>query len=340
MADEEPPRSERELDPDRCPNCNGPLRVIADIPERLCPACEIFVEFLQPLATEQPRPEEGPDAVARRLEVARLHLTFETFDEGPERGREQKDVTPEGPPGPDTPVAEAGPAPEPVPPPPSPEEPSLEPPAALLPPAKELKALPPAEVPPTPSEPEPEAAPPSEPVVPPLLPTETPAPPVPPGAPGPTVPAAPASPWVEAEPAVGEKEFGEEETVEAYECPRCQATVEPDAKKCPECGTLFGVSVPTQDVPFIVGLPPPKRTKPEHVERAPPRVAAAVAKAGTAERALRPSRADRAIFYVGAANVALGGWGLMLGSFLHDFFRVPFMGYAYDAFRSLNLIAV
>ncbi|HYR81846.1 MAG TPA: SAP domain-containing protein [Thermoplasmata archaeon] len=48
----------------------------------------------------------------------------------------------------------------------------------------------------------------------------------------------------------------------------------------------------------------------------------------------------RAAYYAGVFDVAIGGAGLILGSILHDIFRVPFFGRAYDAFGPLNLGAV
>ncbi len=52
------------------------------------------------------------------------------------------------------------------------------------------------------------------------------------------------------------------------------------------------------------------------------------------------SRLRRAAYYAGVFDVAIGGAGLILGSVLHDIFRVPFFGRAYDAFGPLNLGAV
>lgn len=50
-------------------------------------------------------------------------------------------------------------------------------------------------------------------------------------------------------------------------------------------------------------------------------------------------RLDRAVFYIGAVHVAIGGAAFLLGSLLHDMFRVPFFGDAYEAFGSLNVAA-
>ena len=50
-------------------------------------------------------------------------------------------------------------------------------------------------------------------------------------------------------------------------------------------------------------------------------------------------RLDRAVFYIGAVHVAVGGAAFLLGSLLHDMFRVPFFGDAYEAFGSLNVAA-
>ena len=53
----------------------------------------------------------------------------------------------------------------------------------------------------------------------------------------------------------------------------------------------------------------------------------------------RPRRWHRVLFYAGSVLVAFGGSGLALGSVLHDVFRVPFFGSAYDAFGNLNVSA-
>lgn len=48
-------------------------------------------------------------------------------------------------------------------------------------------------------------------------------------------------------------------------------------------------------------------------------------------------RRDRRIFYVGSILAATGGPGLILGSVLHDAFRVPILGRTYEAFGNLNV---
>lgn len=50
----------------------------------------------------------------------------------------------------------------------------------------------------------------------------------------------------------------------------------------------------------------------------------------------QPRGWHRILFYAGSLLVAIGGSGLALGSVLHDFFRVPWFGGAYDAFGNLN----
>gem|GEM_PF-4249472 len=58
-----------------------------------------------------------------------------------------------------------------------------------------------------------------------------------------------------------------------------------------------------------------------------------VAAAGT------PRRWHRVVFHLGAVLVVLGGSGLALGSLLHDVFRVPVVGTAYEAFGPVNVAA-
>ena len=45
------------------------------------------------------------------------------------------------------------------------------------------------------------------------------------------------------------------------------------------------------------------------------------------------------ILVPGIVLAALGGPGLVLGSFLHDFLRVPWVGQTYEAFGPLNVLA-
>ena len=53
----------------------------------------------------------------------------------------------------------------------------------------------------------------------------------------------------------------------------------------------------------------------------------------------RRLRRDRMIFYLGIFLVAAGASGLVLGSWLHDVLRVPWVGTAYDTFGPLNATA-
>lgn len=48
----------------------------------------------------------------------------------------------------------------------------------------------------------------------------------------------------------------------------------------------------------------------------------------------------RIVFHFGAVLAILGGAGLALGSLLHDMFRVPFVGTAYEAFGPVNAATV
>lgn len=68
----------------------------------------------------------------------------------------------------------------------------------------------------------------------------------------------------------------------------------------------------------------------------------AVARVETAEAPREPVvttarlRRDRRRFFVGILLTAIGGWGLLLGSLLHDVLRVPWIGEAYAVFGPLN----
>lgn len=65
-----------------------------------------------------------------------------------------------------------------------------------------------------------------------------------------------------------------------------------------------------------------------------PSLAAAPGDVETAARL----RHDRRRFYVGVVLSAIGGSGLILGSFLHDVARVPLFGQAYAVFGPLNTV--
>ena len=77
-----------------------------------------------------------------------------------------------------------------------------------------------------------------------------------------------------------------------------------EATECPKCGEIFEASalqVEVKDVP--------------------------TGKSGKRERAL---------FYAGVVLVLAGGPGIAVGSWLHDYLRIPIGGFAYDAFGWLN----
>ena len=87
--------------------------------------------------------------------------------------------------------------------------------------------------------------------------------------------------------------------------------------------------------------PPEDEVQISQVGAGPPE--ASTDSAGALDAAMAVSRArvrrDRAMFYVGVVCAAVGSFGFGLGSFLHDFFRVPLVGRTYTAFGSLNVVA-
>ncbi len=110
----------------------------------------------------------------------------------------------------------------------------------------------------------------------------------------------------------------------------------PDAEAAPEVevygeqGSQLVIEEPVEAVSRYREVPPLPMAQAESVT-----AAARV----SSTRPLRPRRSHRVIFYAGGVNVAFGGAVLVFGSFLHDFFRVPFIGETYDAFGPLNLFA-
>jgi len=89
-----------------------------------------------------------------------------------------------------------------------------------------------------------------------------------------------------------------------------------------------------------VAAEPVLEVGPIPVERASPVPRAEAVPARSRTPPVQRSRLRRAAYYAGVFDVAIGGAGLILGSILHDIFRVPFFGRAYDAFGPLNLEAV
>lgn len=54
------------------------------------------------------------------------------------------------------------------------------------------------------------------------------------------------------------------------------------------------------------------------------------------EKGIQYLKRDRFLFWSGLLLIFVGGPGLSLGSFLHDAFRIPLIGQAYDTFGSIN----
>ncbi|MCK4443547.1 MAG: hypothetical protein KAW09_03320 [Thermoplasmata archaeon] len=90
------------------------------------------------------------------------------------------------------------------------------------------------------------------------------------------------------------------ETAEMGECPTCGSTIPLDADECPDCGEVFAL---------------------EDMEVRPGE--AIVEKGG---------RKEKILFYLGVILILVGGPGVALGSWMHDWFRIPFPSSEYDAF--------
>ncbi len=112
--------------------------------------------------------------------------------------------------------------------------------------------------------------------------------------------------------------------------PPPEAEAAPEVEVYGEQGPQLLIEEPVEAVPQYREVPPPPIAMAESAQAA---VRAPVT------RPPRPRRSHRVVFYAGGVNVAFGGAVLFLGSFLHDFFRVPFIGESYGAFGPLNLFA-
>lgn len=87
-------------------------------------------------------------------------------------------------------------------------------------------------------------------------------------------------------------------------CPTCSASISLDSVECPECGETFTGKV--------------KVLKEEEV-------------------AYKEGRRERLLFWLGLVLVFLGGF-FSLGSFAHDWFKIPIIGQAFDEFGWVNRI--
>jgi len=112
--------------------------------------------------------------------------------------------------------------------------------------------------------------------------------------------------------------------------PPTDAEAAPEVEVYGDQGSQLVIEEPVERVPRYREVPPLPMAQAESVQAAG-RV--------SSTRPLRPRRSHRVIFYAGGVNVAFGGAVLVFGSFLHDFFRVPFIGESYGVFGPLNLFA-
>lgn len=97
------------------------------------------------------------------------------------------------------------------------------------------------------------------------------------------------------------------ESAEVGECPTCGSTIPLDADECPDCGEIFAL----EDMEIRPGG--------EIVEKG--------------------GRREKILFYLGVILILVGGPGVALGSWMHDWLRIPFPGpeyAAYDVFGPIN----
>lgn len=87
-------------------------------------------------------------------------------------------------------------------------------------------------------------------------------------------------------------------------CPTCSASIPLESRECPECGEDF-----TGDISVLE----------------------------EEEEAYEEGRRERILFWIGLILVFLGGF-FSLGSFAHDWFKIPVIGEAFDAFGWVNRI--
>ncbi len=338
MADDSgppPPAEPSELSPDRCPNCGGKLKFSENRPEGLCSACGIFVEVLRPSEPKPPvRPlppkvkirtgttkelqllcrKYGLPSDGTKVELVERLLFFVDEQGWQAKVREKESKTPESTPTPSEDVA------------------SRKQWATFLmnyeselgeegPGAKDQKPAP-AEEPPA----EPQAEP----------------------APEEKATAATAPSEGEPTPAVEQPETPrppEPETVPEELSPPPEAESKPESipEGEGELPTLPDEIVPADPIAepeFEPLAPEPVTQAPIPAERSVPLATAHAGPARGRTPSIQRSRWRRVVYYVGVFYVTIGGAGLVLGSFLHDLFRVPLFGESYAAFGRLNVGAV
>ncbi len=87
------------------------------------------------------------------------------------------------------------------------------------------------------------------------------------------------------------------------ECSSCGAEIPTNATECPQCGEVFS------------------RSLIEEAEKSP------------------SGRREKLLFFMGFIFILLGGPGLALGSLLHDMWRIPIIGLAFNEFGWMNRLA-
>ncbi|MCK5547586.1 MAG: hypothetical protein KAI64_01125 [Thermoplasmata archaeon] len=156
-----------------------------------------------------------------------------------------------------------------------------------------------------------------------------------------------------------EDEHDEEEDIEhvSYECPKCGSGVNPDSPKCLSCGVLFNREVSeeleegSEEIEEIKELEGILESQAKGEEEGSPQAeedpdrpdfqekeAGEVPFIAKAKPIHRPKnlKRDRALFFIGMAQVVVGGPVLAFGSILHYWYQVPIAGDAYGAFGPLN----
>jgi hypothetical protein len=90
------------------------------------------------------------------------------------------------------------------------------------------------------------------------------------------------------------------ESLEMGECPTCGSSIPLESSECPDCGEVF-------DLEDLVVTPGE-----EIVEKG--------------------GRKEKILFYLGVILILVGGPGVAMGSWMHDWLRIPFPSSEYDAY--------
>jgi len=98
------------------------------------------------------------------------------------------------------------------------------------------------------------------------------------------------------------RDIAQPSAAEMVECPICGSKMKLDAAECPECGEAFALEALDSEKKGV----------------------------------RRAARREQVLFWLGLVLIFAGGPGIFLGSWIHDWYRIPFVGNAFNEFGWIN----